>query len=236
MSPPDRIEAKETPAIFVHGAGGGAWQWRIWCRAFTRRGIAHHALDLEATTDGLTSTRFSDYQAQLREAVHETSQPPLLIGASLGGLLALSLARTEPLAGLVLINPLPPAGIVTRALPVKHYPDLVDWPGQLSLAHTRASMPDAKDAIARWTHRRWRQESGAVLNEAYAGIGVQKPGCPVLVLASGADTTVPPSCSEALARWASADVQVFPGASHVGALLGSAARDMIRATLEWLNA
>ena len=86
-------------------------------------------------------------------------------------------------------------------------------------------MPDADDAACLYALRRWRDESGAVLNEAREGVAVEIPRCPALVLSSELDAEVPPAAARALAVRLSADFRSIPQASHVGPLLGRDAAD-----------
>jgi len=158
----------------------------------------------------------------------------VLIGASLGGLLALAVANEVQASALVLINPLPPAGIVARPLHDAQ-PPVVPWASARSLASTRRAMPDADDAACLYALRRWRDESGAVLNEAHAGIAIDIPRCPALVLSSELDADVPPAASRALAVRLSADLRSIPQASHVGPLLGRDAADAAARVADWLQ-
>ena len=129
----------------------------------------------------------------------------------------------------VLVNPLPPEG-----LPSPPRPAVVPWGRAASLAGTRRAMPDADDSAALYAFRRWRDESGQVLDQACAGVGIAPVRAPVLVLASDEDEDVPPAASEALARRLGARLQRWPG-SHVGPLLGRQAAVAAEQAVEWLN-
>ena len=41
------------PLVFVHGAGGGGWEWAVWARVFAAAGIAVAAPDLRPAAAGL---------------------------------------------------------------------------------------------------------------------------------------------------------------------------------------
>ena len=206
-------------AIFIHGAGGGGWEWSIWQRVFTARGWSALAPDLMASDRGIAHTRFEDYGAQAHCWVAASAAPRVLIGASLGGLLALQVAAQLQVDALVLINPLPPAGIVPR--PPRSYPDdVVAWGSERSLAGTCMSMPDADDAARLFAFRRWRDESATVLRSASAGVEIAPCTCASLILASERDDDVAPAASLALATLLRAEFHLLPGASHVGPLLG----------------
>lgn len=220
-------------AVMVHGAGGGGWEWALWAGVFAAGGLMVHAPDLSPVATGVADTRFDDYRAQVRAACEGVLPPCILIGASLGGLLALTAAAELPPAALVLINPVPPRGVEPRPSVAPQAPT-IEW-GRSALARTRRALPDADLATARWAHARWRDESGRVLNEALVGIDVPKPACPILVIASTDDTDVPLRTSRATAAALEADFVHIPGASHLGVLMGRSAPFAASLALAWLN-
>ena len=230
---------RENPAgaatvICVHGAGGGGWEWGIWARVLSVRGFAVIAPDLMPVDAGIEKTSFAAYRAQVVDWCRGAGQDVVLVGASLGGLLALSAATDARPLALILVNPLPPAGVLARPLQAPS-PPIVPWARERSLAATRRAMPDADDAARLYALRRWRDESGVVLNEARDGIAVEPPRCPTLLLASELDADVPTAAARALAVRLSADLGTIPGASHVGPLLGRAAADTAARAADWLG-
>lgn len=225
--------------LCVHGAGAGGWEWTIWTRVLAARGWQVCAADLAAAASGLASTRFEDYRHQViawsRDLQGGSVRRPVLIGASLGGLLALSVAAEIEAAALVLLNPMPPAGILSRPFGEPHAA-IRRWGAERSITGTRRAMPDADDAACLYAFRRWRDESGLVLEAARLGVAVDYPRCPVLVMASELDKDVPMVVSRELATRCSADFRRLPGCSHVGPLLGHAAADVAEQAVEWLSA
>jgi len=227
-------------AVFLHGAGGGAWEWAIWRRVFIAHEWNAEAHDLLPAENGVARTRLHHYVGQVerwmqRDAenrTHDVSSRIVLIGASLGGLIALLAAqRTEP-AALVLVNPLPPAGIAPRPAH-EDWPDVIAWGSARSFASTRRAMPDADDA-ARWmAHRRWRDESGTVMREAVRGVTVDAPSCPMLVLASECDADVSPASGRAFAEMNAAEFRLLPKMNHLTPLLGRAAHIVAQAAADW---
>jgi pimeloyl-ACP methyl ester carboxylesterase len=227
--------ARTAVVVAVHGAGGGGWEWGVWARALGRRGFEVIAPDLMPGAKGIEKTSFMDYRSQVMDWCGGVRASVVLVGASLGGLLALSAAPLVKPVAIVLVNPLPPAGVLARPL-YDVRPPVVPWARERSLAATRRAMPDADDAARLYALRRWRDESGAVLNEARDGIAVDPPRCPVLLLASELDADVPPVAARALAVRFSADFRTVAGASHVGPLLGRSAADSARDVGDWLAA
>lgn len=225
-------EASRT-AVFVHGAGGGGWEWGVWARVFAAHGFAVIAPDLEPAPQGLAATTFDDYSGQVSGWLDNARRrfpvgPVCLVGASLGGLLALSSAGSAD--ALVLVNPMPPEGL-PAAEPV---PDLVPWGRTATLAGTRRAIPEADPMAAMLAFRGWRDESGAVLRQARVGRNLPEPACPVLVMVSDGDADVPPGVSAALAGRLGASLQHLPG-SHVAPLLGREAATAAALAVEWLN-
>ena len=223
-------------ALLLHGAGGGGWEWNPWCGVFRAAGLQVAAPDLMPAAAGMAATRFDDYLAQAAMALAGLPRPRAVIGASLGGLLAARLAAQADarVDRLALVNPLPPAPWHAM-LPTRDWPAVVPWRRDARLASTHAALPGADAATALYAFRRWRDESGAVLREAHAGMSVPAPDCPVLCVASVADEDVPCAVTEALASAWKADVLRLAG-SHVAPLLGPQAPAAAERVLAWMVA
>lgn len=222
--------------ICIHGEGGGGWQWSVWARLLHVAGFPVLAADLQPVTAGVAHTSFTDYcdQVQAWAGAGPAEQRPVLVGVSLGGLLALAVSAQVRPRALIIINPLPPSGIVARPLQEQAYPAVVPWQSERCFEDTRRRLADADDATLRYAFRRWRDESGQVLNTANAGVSVSAARCPTLVLASTADEVVSVAASRALAVRLGADFQTLPGASHLGPLLGRRTAQWSQHAVDWL--
>ncbi len=220
-------------ALLLHGAGGGGWEWNVWREVFAAGHIDAHAPDLQPSVAGLAATSFADYIAQVRAALSDLSRPRAVVGASMGGLLALQVASEAD--ALVLVNPLPPRPWHAR-LPLQEWPAVVRWHGDARLASTRAALPDADPVTAMYAFRHWRDESGRVLREAHAGIDTDTPLVPTLCVISGQDRDVPAEMSEAFMDQLAATRIGLPEASHVGPLLGRQASAVAAQVVAWLSA
>lgn len=219
--------------LLLHGAGGGGWEWNLWRDVLAASGIGVATPDLRPAAAGLEVTTFDDYLSQARATLRALPHPRAVIGASLGGLLAMACA--DEADALVLVNPLPPRPW-SASLPAKAWPDLVRWRDDARLASTRRALPDADDATALFAFRHWRDESGAVLRAAQAGIDVAKPRCPVLCVVSTQDEDVPSALTRALAKEWDADLLQAASRSHVGPLLGRGAPALAGQVAGWLSA
>jgi pimeloyl-ACP methyl ester carboxylesterase len=226
------MPARARHALLLHGAGGGGWEWNLWREVLTASRIEAVTPDLQPAAGGLEITTFDDYLGQARVALRALPRPRALIGASLGGLLAMACA--DEADALVLVNPLPPRPW-SASMPPREWPDVVRWRSDARLASTRRSLPDADDATALFAFRHWRDEAGTVLRAAQSGIGVAKPQCPVLCIVSACDGDVPPELTRALAREWDAELLQATSPSHVGPLLGRGAPALAAQVAAWLS-
>lgn len=221
--------------VLVHGAGGGGWQWRDWRPVFEGQGLTCHSPDLQPVEDGLEATKFSDYVHQITDLVARIEPPPVIVGASIGGIIALKVAEEGHCAALVLVNSVPPAATDGWNPPKRDFPPVISWSTRATLDETRRSMLDASDETVAWAHARWRDESGRAMRAVFHGVPATTPRLPTLIVSGGQDTTVKPAVSQSLGKRLHADVMTFAGVSHVGALLGRRAPFLAGSTLAWLR-
>lgn len=219
-------------AVFLHGAGGGAWEWIAWARVFEAGGWRVSAPELQPAPGGLVATGLFDYRAQV-EALAGAGGA-VLVGASLGGWLTLAASAAVRPAARILVNPVPPAGVPGWPVQPQDFPGVVPWGSAPDFAATRRALPDGDHEGHLLAHRNWRDESGRALAELHAGAPVTPYLSPTLVLASERDADVPPETGRALAERLEADFILLPGASHLGPLLGASSVAAARLALEWL--
>lgn len=118
--PPSEITSRP-PMLFVHGLFGGAWYWDRFSRFFAARGHSCYALDLRGHNGSrpipdLGTVSMRDYVDDVVEVAtaiprHKAFGGPVVVGHSLGGLVAQKAAETGPTLATVLICPAPPRGI-----------------------------------------------------------------------------------------------------------------------------
>lgn len=127
------------PVVFIHGMWCTGAHWKRVTDLMSARGYDCHALTLpghepssnQPITVGALSLK--SYLAYIEDYVARQNfkQPPIIIGHSMGGLLAQQLAaRTRPLA-LVLLTPAPPSGIFALSLTniMAFWRVLIAWAG-----------------------------------------------------------------------------------------------------------
>ncbi|MBK8283866.1 MAG: alpha/beta hydrolase [Ahniella sp.] len=195
--------------------------------------------ELQPQPAGLADTAYADYLAQLTLSIQAEGPPWIVIGASLGGLLAIDLAQGEgtrqSVAALVLVNPVPPAPFAAQVVWEPPSGAIEPWAKTASLVSTTRAVPDADPATWDWLWRLWRDESALVLRQVQSGIELARPTCPVLMLISEEDDSVPAAVSAQVADWLHADRLLLAGASHVGPLLGKRAAETAARVLSWLG-
>ncbi len=232
---------KKPPIVFIHGAGGGGWEWEYWKRYFESHNYPCYAPTLIGDKKKkLKDITISDYLKQLQNLVDILQQKPYVIGASMGGFLAQKLAETRYVAGAVLVNSAPPQGVAKGLWPTKKYTnveDIIKWSTESTLQDTIDCMPEADKKTFHWAHKKWRDESGKIIKELRSGLPIDKKKvqAKVLVVAGENDVDITPIVSFEIAKYYNADYFQFAGVSHVGALLGRRWQDIAAVVKVWIE-
>ena len=226
--------------LFLHGAGAGGWEWRIWREIFAADGYACRCPDLKPSADRLSETGFADYLEIAAAELQDWTRPGVVIGASLGALLALSLNQRAGVAAdrishLVLINPHPgwPESEQMPALRAA-VDGRVDWGRRSRLVNTRRSLADADEASCLLAFRHWRDESQRVLVEARSQRIEAPLRIPALWLACDDDHDVPPALGHSMADRLGGQRLLLSG-DHLSPLIGKQAPAVARQVLAWLS-
>jgi pimeloyl-ACP methyl ester carboxylesterase len=142
------------PVLLLHGGGQTRWSWGGTAIALAERGCRVHAVDLRGhgqsnwCPDGNYS--LGHFAADIRAVVASLDRPPVIVGASLGGLSSLLACGEEPrasCAGLVLVDISPRIEEAGSSRVVDFLRSTID--GFDSLA-------DATDAVAAYAPQRKR--------------------------------------------------------------------------------
>lgn len=231
-----------TPLLLAHGSNHGWWAWRKWQPFFAAAGWPTYAfsfrnhLGSDATPEAeYLALDLQDYVDDLAAVLAWIGAPTVVIGHSLGGIVAQKAAESHDLAALVLVASIGPAQLgAQRPGP----PPPVDKP----------VMPSPDEARARWLHDPWPDDR---FNDFYACLAPESPGvlawsgtgrtqvdpdriaCPVLCVGGADDRTYAPK-AERLAEVYGADWFEQPDAGH-DMMLEAAAIDTAQGVQHWLT-
>jgi pimeloyl-ACP methyl ester carboxylesterase len=102
---------RKPPLLFIHGLAHGAWCFaEHWVGAAAAAGYPAYALSLRGhgRSDGATAlnkTSMRDYVADVMQVITTLPEPPVLVGHSMGALIAQLVAERYPARGVVLLTP-----------------------------------------------------------------------------------------------------------------------------------
>lgn len=211
--------------LMIHGMWGGAWYWQNYKSMFEAAGhrcvattLRYHDVDPCAVPDPrLGSVSLLDYCADLEREIRELGDKPILVGHSMGGLLAQILASRGMAKAAVILTPASPAGInAIRPSVIRSFWSVqTRWgfwkrPMRQKFSEAVYSMlhllpPQAQ----RETYDRFVHESGRLvfeigywpLDRRHASrVDPTKVTCPVLVVGAGRDRITPTSVVRRVAR------------------------------------
>jgi pimeloyl-ACP methyl ester carboxylesterase len=221
----------------IHGAFCGPWSLDGLKRKFEDAGYAVTAPCLRfhegKPPPALGTTGLGDYAADLEEELKALEQAPILVGHSMGGLLAQQLAARNEVKALVLLAPSAPWGIppttlfeigAAQALHLHpgYWNRVLEPNRDVALAHSLDKLPrHMRDAI----YDRLVPESGRAtfeimnwgldLNHA-SGVDAEQVTAPLLFLTGSDDRINPPTTVARIAALYGnrATHEVFDGMGH----------------------
>lgn len=103
--------------VAIHGMWGHGAQWENWRGVLEGRGhrliaptLRHHDVEPDAPPPGIAATSMTDYADDVEAEIRALDAPPVIVGHSMGGLVAQILAARGLGAAAVFLTPAPPAG------------------------------------------------------------------------------------------------------------------------------
>ena len=231
------------PVILLHGAFCGGWSMENLAQAFAARGHKTHTPDLRhheagaqrarnLAEPGMTSMR--DYASDISDLAAILDEPPILVGHSMGGLIAQMIAAQRPVRAMVLIAPSAPWGLIPS-----YWNDYASafglymaagnfWERAIHPAYeiaaeqalNRLNTEDRKAVFARFV-----PESGRAMFEILqwwldynraTKVAVESVSCPVLCIAGERDRVNPPESVKRVAALykAQAEYREYKTMSH----------------------
>ncbi len=228
-----------SPIILVHGAANSASVWTFWQRELAAHGWPSYAIDLRghgrSDPIDLSHASMQDYAADVHVLAAQFARPPVLIGWSMGGLVALMVAASGVATACVGLAPSTPARQPNTAVAVRvgefgaeEYGitsrDPAKQPAMLDLDREERTV--ALASLGR--------ESRFARDGRQRGIVIESLPCPLLIVTGTRDRQWPRERYNDL--WLPADHLSVEGASHWGLVLNRRAlATAIPAVLRWLE-
>lgn len=244
------------PIILVHGAFCGGWAFDRFREPLEAAGHTCTAIDLIGHKDrgdrvAVTGVSMSRFAADIAQLVARSEQPPILIGHSMGGLVAAMAAGRARTAGVIMLAPSAPWGVAGASMEETvsavglyglgaYWAQAIDPDHNLAKQFSLDKLPDLEREAA---FARMVPESGRALWETLnwwldpfmtTRLASEPIRAPVLAIAGGQDRIHPPATVQRTALMLGADFQVFPQMSHW--LIGEPGWDAVAGTcLKWLS-
>lgn len=229
-----------TPLLMVHGAFHGWWAWQRWMGYFAALGFPAYALSVRGHPGGetmsaqqLCATGMEDYASDVCAALGLIGEPAILIGHSLGGLMAQMAARNNrAVRALALVGSAGPAALG----PTRDFLWPEDTPLMFAPDRMRKSMfHEIADGDFAAIYARLVPESPRALNEsglAHVRIASEDVTAPVLVVSTQYDGIGLHRGQDIASYYKGAHVRV-PGTSH-DCLVEDAGLDAAHEVLRWI--
>ncbi|MFW6151256.1 MAG: alpha/beta hydrolase [Chloroflexota bacterium] len=245
--------------VMVHGMWTSGQYWQKFQSFFGRRGYRcfyptlrfHDAGPTGEPDPRLGSTSLLDYVCDLEGEMDKFEAPPILMGHSMGGLLALMLATRRQVRALVLLNPAPSYGMFCLRpsvlwsfrcaattwcfwkKPIRQSRAEAVY-GQLHLLD-REGQQAAYDSFVHESGRAIFEIGLSLLDVRRAArVDTSRVRCPVLVVGASQDRITPAPIARAVARKCGANYREFPDHAHPTAW-EPGWRDVAGHISEWLD-
>lgn len=220
--------ASRGTAVFLHGAFGDHTAFGPFMERFARAGWDGFAFSRRGRhgvgARGAAGVTMNDYLDDTRAVLDALARPVVLVGHSLGGLLAQVLAAEGRARAQVLVASAPPGMLTAQPIALPHFaPKLLRiFTGRDFMVSEKAvevlalnAMPDAserKRILATFV-----PESGLVYRAMMMGsvrVDATKVTCPTLVVAGGDDRIISGALSRKTAKHYGAPLVTHAGHAH----------------------
>ncbi len=216
------------PVLLIHGMFGGAWYWEKYQAYLARSGYESHAMNLRGhhgsrPVRDIGKVSLDDYVADALE-VAAALKNPIVMGHSMGGLIAQKVAEAGGCRAAVLIASAPPRWITAASWLLLRR----QLKNARALILSEALTPDRDDAdflVFNRTPLRDRDQffplmvaesgrAGLQLSVGAIAVRESRVTAPVLVMAGLDDRLVAPRVARAIARKYRAPLREYRGFAH----------------------
>ena len=236
----------QPPVVLIHGAANSSGVWSLWRERLEARGYRTLAPDLRghgrAAGIDLSRALMADYVEDVSRAARDLPTPPVVIGWSMGGLVALMYGAAYPTVGVIALGPSMPVQILESAsseplTPGVFGPEAYGITDRSCLA--QRTMPDLDPNETRIALASLGPESSMARQDRRRGIFIDPDAISgsVLVVAGERDDIMTPGRCRRLSELLSGAFLEFEGASHWGLVLSRRALDRhLPDVFQWLEA
>lgn len=239
------------PIVLVHGSFGGYWMWKMIASALAERGFETFALSLRGHKPGgetnLGSLVMQDYVEDVAVVVNELHlENPVIIGHSMGGLVALMYAAKNVVSAVISIDPSPPQEVAGTKPEdeVQKIPDVynaMDAGMPTDPQEVMKALPDIPAEMLIKMKEMLGPESGSARRDRKRGISVPKEsiGAPMLFVGAELGDSlpfgIPLESTRKTAEYYGGEFTEIKGATHPGIIMGINANATAQKIEEWLN-
>ena len=232
------IRTSRPPILLVHGAANSSIVWRYWQQALAQLGWSSYAIDLRGhgkssgSVDGATMW---DYADDVVSVVNQLRETPVVMGWSMGGLVAMMVACKGMAQACVGLAPSVPVAKRKGGFWVRLGVFGPEEYGIVSLdAANQPTMPDLNSEERHIALESASQESRTARDERKAGIVLKSLPCPLLIVTGDEDRSWPKSAYENLHL--TTEYLNSLGASHWGLVLNRRSLPNLSARVSgWLD-
>jgi pimeloyl-ACP methyl ester carboxylesterase len=236
------------PLLFIHGMYGGSWYWVNYLRTAAEAGWEAWALNLRGhhgsrPVGNLGAVSVHDYVRDVHDCLAALGEV-VLVGHSMGGLIAQKVAETGRVRAAVFLASAAPRGIVVLRWPVlsrmvRHLgPIFFNRPLVPNRANADALILNMLSPARRqWAFDQFVPESGRAARElAFGGVSVdpRQLTCPTLVVGAERDVITPVGVQRKIAARYRAEYLEIAGNAHM-LMLENGWERPIKQILEWAD-
>lgn len=210
------------PLLLVHGSANSAAVWTFWQRELAAHGWSSYAIDLrghgKSGPTSLSETTMDDYTNDVDALLRQLRERPVVMGWSMGGLVAMMVAAKGRARACIAVAPSLPARTINSSVELRT--------GEFGPEEYGITDPTTDDQPAFWDldpeERRiglasLGRDSRRARDQRRRGIVIEALPYPLLLITGSRDTQYPAQRYDDL--WLPVDRMSMEGASHWGLVL-----------------
>jgi pimeloyl-ACP methyl ester carboxylesterase len=238
--------------LFVHGACLGAWCWEDHFLPYFAR-CGYHALALDLRGHGRSGGRdrlqefsLEDFVGDVAQVASRLPKPPVVVGHSMGGLIAQRFAASHPASALILLAPSPVGGMrrlgwallrahLWRFILANVFRDMSKLYPDSRRVRSFMFSPKTDEATVTRCRERLQPESWRACLAMNPPISPPLSiRCPILVLGGQQDGTVTEEAILETGRAYAAPTRIFPETGH-NVMLDATWEQVADAMAKWIR-